>query len=65
MALHRVSLRVVAYNVRAIRCYSACGFVGEGSEREAAYIGGNWRHDASNFGTGKAYWCVHIAGRRH
>jgi [ribosomal protein S5]-alanine N-acetyltransferase len=45
MNLHRVSLRVVAYNVRAIRCYSACGFVEEGREREAALVGGEWRDD--------------------
>lgn len=44
LGLHRVSLRVVAYNTRAIRCYSACGFVVEGREREAALVGGE-RHD--------------------
>ena len=44
LGLHRVSLRVVAYNTRAIRCYSACGFVVEGREREAASVGGE-RHD--------------------
>jgi RimJ/RimL family protein N-acetyltransferase len=43
--LHRVSLRVVAYNQRAIRCYTACGFVEEGREREAACIGGEWHDD--------------------
>ena len=44
LSLHRVSLRVVAYNMRAIRCYSACGFAVEGREREAALVGGE-RHD--------------------
>ncbi len=44
LGLHRVSLRVVAYNTRAIRCYLACGFVVEGREREAALIGKE-RHD--------------------
>ncbi len=44
LGLHRVSLRVVAYNARAIRCYAACGFVVEGREREAALVGGE-RHD--------------------
>ena len=44
LGLHRVSLRVVAYNTRAIRCYSACGFVVEGREREAALVGGE-RYD--------------------
>jgi RimJ/RimL family protein N-acetyltransferase len=42
--LHRVGVRVVAYNARAIRCYQACGFVVEGREREAALVGGV-RHD--------------------
>lgn len=44
LGLHRLSLRVVAYNTRAIRCYQACGFVVEGREREAALVGGE-RHD--------------------
>ena len=44
LGLHRVSLRVVAYNTRAVRCYAACGFVVEGREREAALVGGE-RHD--------------------
>jgi len=44
LGLHRVGLRVVAYNMRAIRCYRACGFVEEGREREAAFVGGK-RHD--------------------
>ncbi|MDR3515431.1 MAG: GNAT family protein [Azospirillaceae bacterium] len=45
MTLHRVSLRVLAYNARAIRCYSACGFVEEGREREAAFVCGEWHDD--------------------
>ncbi len=45
LALHRVGLRVLAYNVRAIRCYRACGFVEEGREREAAFVGGEWHDD--------------------
>jgi RimJ/RimL family protein N-acetyltransferase len=44
LRLHRIGLRVVAYNLRAIRCYAACGFVEEGREREAALVGGK-RHD--------------------
>ena len=44
LRLHRVGLRVVAYNERAIRCYQACGFTEEGREREAARIG-DARHD--------------------
>ena len=40
LGLYRVSLRVVAYNTRAICCYIAYGFVEEGREREAAVVGG-------------------------
>jgi RimJ/RimL family protein N-acetyltransferase len=45
LGLHRIGLRVVAYNVRAIRCYSACGFIEEGREREAAHVAGEWHDD--------------------
>jgi [ribosomal protein S5]-alanine N-acetyltransferase len=44
LKLHRVDLRVLAYNVRAIRCYRRCGFVEEGREREAVLVAGE-RHD--------------------
>ena len=40
LGLHRVALRVLAFNTRAIRCYAACGFRREGVEREAALVGG-------------------------
>ncbi len=42
--LHRVSLRVLAYNRRAIAAYKKVGFVREGVEREAALVGSD-RHD--------------------
>lgn len=45
LGLHRVSVRVLAFNVRAIRCYAKCGFVEEGREREAARIDGVWHDD--------------------
>jgi len=45
LGLHRVSLRVVAYNTRAIRAYEKCGFVVEGREREAACVDGAWHDD--------------------
>jgi RimJ/RimL family protein N-acetyltransferase len=45
LGLHRISLRVVAYNVRAIRAYEKCGFVAEGREREAACVDGEWHDD--------------------
>lgn len=45
LKLHRVDLRVLAYNERAIRCYRACGFVEEGRERESARVGDAWYDD--------------------
>jgi [ribosomal protein S5]-alanine N-acetyltransferase len=45
LGLHRVDLRVIAYNERAIACYAKCGFVHEGIEREGALIGGQWHSD--------------------
>lgn len=45
LGLHRVGLRVIATNERAIRCYRACGFVEEGRERESARVGGRWHDD--------------------
>ncbi|MBI3196518.1 MAG: GNAT family N-acetyltransferase [Rhodospirillales bacterium] len=45
LALHRVSLRVIAYNERAIRCYLSCGFKEEGRERDAAFVAGQWHDD--------------------
>ncbi|MGE3910824.1 MAG: GNAT family N-acetyltransferase [Chloroflexota bacterium] len=43
--LHRIDLRVLAYNTRAIRAYEKCGFVREGVERESAYVNGAWHDD--------------------
>ena len=43
--LHRVDLRVLAYNTRAIDCYQKCGFVIEGRERESAHVDGEWYDD--------------------
>ncbi len=45
LGLHRVSLRVLAYNARAIASYQKCGFVVEGREREAAFVDGEWQDD--------------------
>jgi RimJ/RimL family protein N-acetyltransferase len=45
LALHRVDLRVLAYNARAIRSYEECGFVREGVERERALVDGVWHDD--------------------
>ncbi|WP_339114693.1 GNAT family protein [Thioclava sp. GXIMD2076] len=43
--LHRIDLRVLLFNTRAIRCYEACGFRYEGTERESALIDGQWHDD--------------------
>ena len=43
--LHRVGLRVLATNERAVRCYTSCGFKLEGRERESARIDGVWQDD--------------------
>jgi RimJ/RimL family protein N-acetyltransferase len=45
MGLHRVGLRVLEYNHRAIASYEKCGFVREGVERESAYVAGEWYSD--------------------
>ena len=45
LALHRIDLRVLTFNERAIRCYRACGFIVEGCERESARIGEHWHDD--------------------
>jgi RimJ/RimL family protein N-acetyltransferase len=45
LGLHRVVLRVVDYNLPAIRAYQKCGFVIEGRERQAAFVDGVWHDD--------------------
>jgi RimJ/RimL family protein N-acetyltransferase len=45
LGLHRVDLRVLDFNARAIACYRKCGFVVEGRERETALIDGVWYDD--------------------
>ncbi|MDG1970752.1 MAG: GNAT family protein [Paracoccaceae bacterium] len=45
MSLHRVGLRVLDFNTRAIRCYQSCGFVEEGRERQSACINGEFYDD--------------------
>ena len=45
LGLHRVGLRVLADNSRAIRCYEKCGFRREGIERESARVGDEWLDD--------------------
>ncbi|WP_108670427.1 GNAT family N-acetyltransferase [Peribacillus acanthi] len=45
LKLHRVDLRVLQYNKRAIKCYEKCGFTQEGIEREGALIEGKYETD--------------------
>lgn len=45
LRLHRVDLRVLAFNKRAIACYRKCAFVQEGVEREGVLIDGEWQSD--------------------
>lgn len=45
LGLHRLSLRVLAYNDRAIATYKKVGFVVEGRERESACVGDEWFDD--------------------
>jgi RimJ/RimL family protein N-acetyltransferase len=45
LRLHRVGIRVLDINTRAIRAYEKCGFVQEGLERETACIRGHWHDD--------------------
>ena len=45
LRLHRIGIRVLAYNARAIRAYEKCGFVVEGREREAAFVNHAWHDD--------------------
>lgn len=42
LGLHRVELEVLATNVRAIRCYRACGFIHEGTRRQAELYPDGW-----------------------
>lgn len=45
LKLHRVDLRVLDYNKRAIRCYQKCGFQADGTLRESAFIEGAFHSD--------------------
>jgi RimJ/RimL family protein N-acetyltransferase len=45
LMLHRVSVRVLSSNIRAIRCYEASGFQIEGVERGAALTDSGWEDD--------------------
>lgn len=43
--IHRIALRVLETNKRAIASYLKCGFIVEGREREACLMDGVWKDD--------------------
>lgn len=45
LKLHRIDLKVLNYNTRAIKCYEKCGFKVDGIMRENAYIDGVYYSD--------------------
>ncbi len=45
LGMHRVELKVLDCNARAIAAYRACGFVEEGRERESCWVDGRWHDD--------------------
>jgi len=45
LKLHKVDLKVLEYNKRAIASYKKCGFVKEGILRENAFINNVWYND--------------------
>jgi RimJ/RimL family protein N-acetyltransferase len=45
LGMHRVGLRVLARNTRALTAYRRAGFVAEGRERETVEIDGAWQDD--------------------
>jgi ribosomal-protein-alanine N-acetyltransferase len=56
LKLHRVDLRVLEYNHRAIACYEKCGFIKEGVEREGAFIEGKFESDIMMSILDNEYW---------
>lgn len=62
LKLHRISVRVVDYNSRAIRAYQKCGFVIEGREREAAFVDGDWHDDVVMAILDTEYWAMRQEG---
>jgi len=45
MHLHRIDLKVLEYNLRAICCYEKCGFKKEGVLRDSAFVDGQFYSD--------------------
>ncbi|HET7769765.1 MAG TPA: phosphotransferase, partial [Chloroflexota bacterium] len=55
---HRVGLRVLDSNPRAIRAYEKCGFVREGHERETVFMDGAWRGDVIMGCLDRDFWAL-------
>lgn len=62
LGLHRVGLRVLDSNERAMRAYTECGFVREGYERETVVQDGVWRGDVIMGCLDRDYWARFGAG---
>jgi RimJ/RimL family protein N-acetyltransferase len=45
IGLHRIAIRVLAFNTRAVAAYEKVGFRQEGRERQSARIGEEWHDD--------------------
>ncbi|MBG9209508.1 GNAT family protein [Mammaliicoccus sciuri] len=45
LKLHKIYLRVLKYNARAIKAYEKVGFIIEGEERDSAFIKGEYYND--------------------
>lgn len=45
LKLHKIYLRVLKYNTRAIKAYEKVGFIIEGEERDSAFIKGEYYND--------------------
>ncbi|NLS20475.1 GNAT family N-acetyltransferase [Rhizobium sp. P40RR-XXII] len=64
LRLHRIGIRVLSHNKRAIRAHEKCGFVVEGRECETAFVNDMWHDDGqpgladTNLAAGSAVFLV-------
>ena len=63
LQMHRVDLKVLAVNERAIAAYRACGFVEEGRERESCWVEGRWHDDVVMGVLDREFAALDSAGR--
>ena len=61
LGLHRIQLTVWAFNVRALRAYTAAGFREEGRRREVAFFDGSF-HDQIDMSVLEHEWPVVSGG---